>query len=242
MLDLLTVPNLLALLTLSGLEIVLGVDNIIVLAILTAHLPAEQRRRLRRMGLALAMIQRLLLLLAINWIAQLKEPLLTLPGRAFSGRDLVLAGGGAFLIIKGAKEIRELVSARSAHQKQGNPAARRAKMPMVVAQILFFDAVFSLDSIITAIGMANEVWVMMAAVIVAVLVMMLSADAIGEFILKMPTLKMLALAFLVLIGAVLVADGLGYHFDRGSLYFAMAFAVIVEAFNLRVRSRHPPAG
>jgi predicted tellurium resistance membrane protein TerC len=217
-----------ALLTLTSLEIVLGVDNVVFLAILAGKLPEEERARARYIGLSLAMLMRIALLLALGWVMRLTAPLFTVVGNEISGRDLILIGGGLFLIAKSTYEI---------HHRMEDPhtaaAGPRAKFASVLAQILVLDIVFSLDSVITAVGMANEVGVMVTAVILAVVFMMMFAGAIGDFVEKHPTVKMLALSFLLLIGTALVADGLDQHIPKGYIYFAMGFSVFVEGMNLR---------
>ncbi|MFQ5413611.1 MAG: TerC family protein [Phycisphaerae bacterium] len=232
--NLLTVENGIALITLTGLEIVLGIDNIVMIAILAAGLPAERQSRARRVGLALAMFMRVALLLAIGWIMGLTTPLFTILSRSVSGRDLILLVGGLFLIGKATYEIHERVEedGRAGAGRPGAPAAMRT----VVIQIVLLDIVFSLDSVITAVGMARHIAVMIAAVVISVGVMMVFADAISGFIERHPTMKMLALSFLVLIGVVLVADGLGMHIKKGYVYFAMAFSLAVEFLNIKVRA------
>lgn len=222
-----------ALLALAGLEIVLGIDNIVILAILTDRLPRHRQGPMRRAGLALAMIQRCLMLLGISWIVQLTTPLFAIASHPVSGRDLLLAGGGLFLIAKSTLEIHACTVAEAGGQKL-RPRAP-ASTAGVLAQILAFDAIFSLDSVLTAVGMTDRLGIMIAAVIIAVGVMMIYADPVSNFVLRHPTVKMLALSFLLLIGLVLVADGCGEHLDRGYIYFAMGFAVIVELLNSRVR-------
>jgi predicted tellurium resistance membrane protein TerC len=249
---LLSTKNLLALLTLTLLEIVLGIDNVVFIAILAGKLPPEKRDKARRVGLALALVTRILLLLTITWIMGLaKTPLLTLPfltepsgdphgdggGAAvplnISGRDLVLILGGLFLIWKATKEIHHKLEDEP--DKQSIAKAAGATFGGVVAQILLIDIVFSLDSVITAVGMAQRIEIMVAAVIISILLMLVYAGKIAAFIDKHPTMKMLALAFLMLIGVVLVADGLGQHIPKGYIYFAMAFSLGVETLNMRTR-------
>ncbi len=224
--------SIIALATLTVLEIVLGVDNVIFISILASKLPPEQQKRARRIGLMAAMIMRLLLLSAIVWIARLTTPLFEFWDRGFSGRDLILLGGGLFLLAKATYEI---------HEKLEGPthgtARAAASFASVIGQVMLLDLVFSLDSVITAVGMANELWVMMTAVVLAVLVMLVAAESISAVVDEHPTLKILALSFLLLIGVSLVADGLGQHISKGYIYFAMGFSVMVEMINLRVR-RH----
>ena len=225
-----------ALVTLAALEIVLGVDNVIFISILSAKLPRSRQERARMTGLILAGGLRIVLLLAISWIAGLTATLFTLFGQALSGRDLILLAGGFFLIAKATTEIHELLEGGSA--ERGGRAA--ASFAAVIVQILALDVVFSLDSVLTAIGLAQQLWVMIAAIVVAVAVMLLSSGVIAGFVTRHPTLRMLALAFLLLIGTVLVADGFELHIPRGYIYFAMAFSVFVEILNLRMRSRRGP--
>lgn len=226
-----------ALLTLTVLEIVLGVDNIIFISILAGKVPAGQRDKARRVGLALAMLMRIGLLLSLTWIMRLTSPFFTLFGHAVSGRDLILIVGGMFLMAKSTFEIHEKLEGTEGHGSAKAAATFRG----VVVQIMLLDIVFSLDSVITAVGMAQQVSVMIAAVVISVLFMMWWSRAIGEFVERHPTIKMLALSFLILIGVNLVADGLGQHIPKGYTYFAMAFSVMVEMINLRLRSRleHP---
>ena len=236
--DWLTDPEIwIALLTLTGLEIVLGIDNIIFIAILAGKLPPPQRAKARQLGLSLALITRILLLVSLSWIMELTRPLFTLPRieHEISGRDLVLLMGGLFLIWKSVKEIHE----KLARPDDDSPAPRRAaaSFATVIVQIVLLDIIFSLDSVITAVGMSDVLAVMIAAVIIAVGVMLVFSGAISEFVNRRPTLKMLALSFLILIGVTLVADGLGQHIPKGYIYFAMAFAFGVEMLNLKVRAK-----
>jgi predicted tellurium resistance membrane protein TerC len=229
--ELLTPENLIALLTLASLEIVLGIDNIVFIAILTDRLPPEQRPRMRRIGLGLAMVQRILLLFAISWVMQLTTPLFSVLGREVSGRDLILIGGGLFLIAKATFEMHGTLE--GGHEKSGGGKA--ASVGMILFQIALLDTVFSLDSVITAVGMVSSIKVMVAAVLISVAVMMIFANPISEFITRHPTVKMLALSFLLLIGVVLVADGLGQHIQKGYIYFAMGFSILVEILNFKLR-------
>ena len=223
----------LAFLTLTVLEIVLGIDNIIFISILTDRLPEEQRARGRFLGLTLAMAMRILLLLSITWVMQLRTDLFVLFGEGFSGRDLILIFGGAFLIFKSTLEVHNsLEGLRDAH---GNVAV--AGFVGVLLQIGIIDIVFSLDSVITAVGLAKHLEVMIAAIVVAVLIMMLSSGTIARFVSEHPTIKMLALSFLLLIGVTLVAEGLDFHVPKGYIYFAMAFSFGVEMLNIRVRRK-----
>ena len=223
-----------ALVTLTALEIVLGVDNIIFISILVGRLPAVQRNSARVIGLALAMIMRILLLLSLAWIMTLKEPLFAIGRAGISGRDLILIGGGLFLLWKSVHEIHN--SLEGAGEDPG-AATAVAGFGAVLAQIAIIDIVFSLDSVITAVGMVSQVPVMVAAIVIAVLVMMAAAKPIGEFVDRHPTIKMLALAFLVMVGTALIAEGFDFHVPRGYIYFAMAFSVAVEMLNIRMRAR-----
>ncbi|HSL71203.1 MAG TPA: TerC family protein [Longimicrobiales bacterium] len=219
--------------TLTALEIVLGVDNIVFLSILAGKLPPEQRKRARLIGLSLAMVMRILLLLLLAWIIRLTAPLFAVLGHEISGRDLILIGGGLFLLAKSTYEIHENLEAPS-----GEKSARvHASFVSVITQILLLDLVFSLDSVITAVGMVDDVSIMIAAVIVAIGFMLIFAGAISGFVEKHPTVKMLALAFLILIGVTLIAEGLDQHISKGYIYFAMAFSVAVEMLNLKLRAR-----
>jgi len=222
-----------ALLTLTVLEIVLGIDNIIFIAIVAGKLPAARREVARRTGLFLAMFIRIALLLSIVWVMGLTRPLLTLFGFPVSGRSLILAGGGLFLIFKSTVEIHDSLEGESPHHAE----ARRVSFAGVIAQILVLDIVFSLDSVITAVGMADHVSIMITAIVIAVFTMLLGASPIAAFVERHPTVKMLALAFLLLIGISLIAEGLGQHVSKGYIYFAMGFSVFVEMINLRVRSK-----
>ena len=223
----------LAFVTLVALEVVLGVDNIVFISILADKLPPARRERIRRLGLLLAMVMRLALLAVLAWLVGLTAPLFTLFGHGFSGRDVVLIAGGLFLIYKSTTEIHELVAGGETE----TAASVRAAASAVLMQIVLIDIVFSLDSIITAVGMVDDLRIMGAAVIASVGVMMVFAGPIGRFISARPTIKMLALAFLLMIGLVLVADGLGVHVPKAYVYFAMAFSVAVEMLNLRLRGK-----
>jgi predicted tellurium resistance membrane protein TerC len=235
--DWLTQPEAwIALVTLTVLEIVLGIDNVIFISILAGKLPAQQQGRARRLGLGLAMITRILLLASIAWLARLTTPLFALLGHGFSGRDLILIGGGLFLLAKATYEIHGHLEGETGH----GSSTVKAAFVRVLAQIVLLDIVFSLDSVITAVGMARHLPVMIAAVIIAVLVMMWSAGPISDFVHRHPTIKMLALSFLLLIGMSLLAEGLGQHVSKGYIYFAMGFSVFVEMLNLRLRGRAAP--
>ncbi len=228
--DLLTSPDAwIALITLTSLEVVLGIDNIVFISILSGKLPPEQRARARQVGLLAAMGMRILLLLAIGWVVGLTEPLFTIAGRAISGRDIILVGGGLFLLAKATWEIHGRLEGEE-HVQNGRAASSFAS---VIVQIMLLDIVFSLDAVITAVGMSNQLPVMIAAVVIAVLVMLFAAGPVSELIERHPSLKMLALSFLLLIGVVLVAEGLGQHIEKGYIYFAMGFSVLVEFLNIR---------
>jgi predicted tellurium resistance membrane protein TerC len=225
-------------LTLALLEIVLGIDNIIFLSILVSRLPPELQQRGRVIGLALAMLTRIGLLFSITWIIRLTAPLFTVIGEEISGRDLILFLGGAFLLVKSVSEIHGALEGAS-HGAHGS-AKLRSHIMGVVIQIALIDIVFSLDSVFTAIGLAQHIEIMVAAIVVAVLVMMFMARPINEFIERHPTIKMLALAFLILIGVALVGEAFDFHFPKGYLYFAMAFSVVVEMINIRLRRHAKP--
>jgi len=225
-----------ALLTLTVLEIVLGIDNIIFISILAGKLPAGEQPRARTVGLTLAMVTRILLLLSLTSILRFTQPLFTLLGHPFSGRDLILLAGGLFLIWKSTREIHEKLEG-----EEGRENVRAgATFGSVIVQIALLDIVFSLDSVITAVGMARQVGVMIAAIVLAVLVMLVAAGPISDFVHRHPTLRMLALSFLLLIGVTLIADGLGQHIPKGYVYFAMGFSVFVESLNLRLARSAPP--
>ncbi len=222
-----------ALATLTILEIVLGIDNIVFITVLSDRLPEDQQKRARRVGLSLAMGTRILLLLFLAWILGLVQPLFSVFGHVFSGRDLILAAGGVFLLWKATHEIHDNLEGEE-ERARGRP---RATLGAVLVQIALLDIIFSLDSVITAVGMADDLPVMVIAIVLAVGVMMVSADAIGGFVGRHPTVKMLALSFLLLIGMSLVADGMGLHIPKGYIYFAMGFSIFVEILNLRIRER-----
>jgi predicted tellurium resistance membrane protein TerC len=233
--ELLTDPDTwIALLTLTALEVVLGIDNIVFISILSGKLPAEQRARARQVGLLAAMGMRILLLLAIGWVVGLTEPLFNVLGRDVSGRDLILLGGGLFLLAKATWEIH----GRLEGEEHGPEVTAASSFASVIVQIMLLDIVFSLDSVITAVGMSNQLPVMISAVVIAVLVMLFASGPVSELIERHPTLKMLALSFLLLIGVVLIAEGLGQHIEKGYIYFAMGFSVLVEFLNIR-SSRKP---
>jgi predicted tellurium resistance membrane protein TerC len=233
--ELFTTENALALLTLTALEVVLGIDNLVVISILTGKLAPEQRARAMRIGLLAAMGMRIALLLSLSWIIGLTSPIVTVLDRGITGRDLILLAGGLFLIAKATHEIHTKIEAPSEH---GQAEAKVfASVGAVIAQIMLFDLVFSLDSVITAIGMARAIWVMVTAIVIAVLTMMVFAGPISGFVERHPSIKMLALSFLLLIGVLLVAEGMGAHLDRGYVYFAMGFSLFVEMLNLRAHAR-----
>jgi len=239
MFDWIADPNAwIALATLTALEIVLGVDNIIFISILVGRLPPEKRDLARRLGLSLAMGTRILLLLSLAWIMRLTEPLFSVLGKGISGRDLILIGGGLFLLWKSVHEIHNsLEGDNDAGSDSGAAAAAGASFAGVLVQIAIIDIVFSLDSVITAVGLADDVMVMVIAIVAAVAVMMFAAKPIGDFVDTHPTIKILALAFLVLVGVTLIGEGFGAHLPKGYIYFAMAFSFAVEMINIRMRKR-----
>ena len=222
--------------TLTLLEIVLGIDNIVFISILAGKLPVEQQEKARRLGLSLALVMRLGLLLAISWVMGLTEPLFAVLGKSFSGRDLILIGGGLFLVAKSTHEIHDKLEV--AHEKRVVGGA--SQFGMIIAQILLLDIVFSLDSVITAVGMARHIAVMVVAMVVAVGVMLVFAGRIGDFVNRHPSMKILALSFLLLIGVMLLVEGMGQHVGKGYIYFAMAFSLGVELINMRVRKNTEP--
>jgi predicted tellurium resistance membrane protein TerC len=232
----LTDPEIwIALLTLTALEVVLGIDNIIFISILTGRLPPAQQPKARQLGLAAAMVMRILLLLSIAWIIKLTAPLFTVVGEQISGRDLILLLGGLFLLGKATFEIHDKLEGEEGHASQKVVAS----FGSVIVQIMLLDVVFSLDSVITAVGMVDVVWVMIVAVVIAVGVMMMAAGSISHFVEAHPTIKILALSFLLLIGMSLVAESLDRHIPKGYIYFAMGFSVFVEFLNLRLRKNFP---
>jgi predicted tellurium resistance membrane protein TerC len=231
-----TAEGWIALLTLTVLEIVLGIDNIVFISILAGKLPAAQRERARKVGLMLAMVMRVALLLSITWVMRLTSPLFEVFSQEISGRDLILIIGGLFLLAKSTHEIHDKLEGEEGHAS----AKVAASFNAVIAQIMLLDMVFSLDSVITAVGMAEDLAVMIIAVVVAVGVMLLSSSAIGEFVERHPTVKMLALSFLILIGVSLMAEGFDQHIPKGYIYFAMGFSIFVEMINLRVRGKAEP--
>jgi predicted tellurium resistance membrane protein TerC len=231
--ELLSNPDVwIAFLTLCALEIVLGIDNIVFISILTNRLPVEEQKSARRLGLGLALIMRLGLVFSIAWIMRLTAPLFNVLQQEISGRDLILLLGGLFLIYKSVKEIHQKVE-----DAESDAVPKRVSYASAIGQIVIVDLVFSLDSVITAIGMVEHIEVMIAAIIVSVAVMLLSAEPISNFVNRHPAVKVLALSFLVMIGTALIAEGLDFHFPKGYIYFAMAFGVAVEMINIRISSR-----
>ena len=239
MMELLTAENLIALATLTTLEIVLGIDNLVVIAILTAKLAPDQRARARRIGLVAAMAMRIGLLLTLSWMMQLTGELFRVADKGFSGRDLILLVGGLFLIAKATKEIHTKLEGPEEHPQADKRI--HASLASVIAQIMAFDLVFSIDSVITAIGMARAIWVMVTAIVIAVGTMLIFANPVGDFVERHPSIKMLALSFLILIGVMLVAEGMGQHINRGYVYFAMGFSLFVEVLNLRAKRKQAAA-
>lgn len=235
MFELLTDVNVwTSLVTLTILEIVLGIDNIVFLSIISGKLPKERRKEARRIGLMLALAMRIALLSSIAFIIRLSQPIVTAYGHAFSWRDLVFGAGGIFLLTKGTREIHHLVDGQEEHIE-----ARRASFFSAIIQIVIFDLVFSIDSVVTAVGMAEHLPVMIAAIVIAILIMLLASDPVSEFVHRYPTVKMLALSFLLLIGMTLVADAMHFHIPRGYLYFAVGFSIMVEFLNQVALRRRP---
>ena len=232
----LTTDGLVALVTLTFLEIVLGVDNVIFISILSGKLREEEQARARRLGLLAAMGMRILLLMSIAWIIRLTQPLFTVLEQEISGRDLILAGGGLFLLAKATLEIHDRLEGEEGHESKRVAPSFAA----VIVQIMLLDIVFSLDSVITAVGMADDIAIMVAAVIISVGIMMFSAEPISAFVSRHPTVKVLALSFLLLIGLSLIGEGFDMHIPKGYIYFAMGFSVFVEMINLRVRGTTAP--
>jgi predicted tellurium resistance membrane protein TerC len=225
-----------ALATLTVLEVVLGVDNVIFISILSGKLPRDRQRSARRWGLFAAMFMRIALLASLAWVIGLTAPLFSVFGREISGRDLILLIGGLFLLAKATHEIHDKLEG----EDETGGAKAAASFASVIVQIMLLDVVFSLDSVITAVGMAEDLWVMITAVVLAVAIMIVSAETVSAFVHRHPTIKMLALSFLLLIGLSLVAEGFGHHIPKGYIYFAMAFSVFVESLNLRVRRKARP--
>ncbi len=237
--ELLTSPEAwIALVTLTVLEVVLGIDNIVFISVLSSKLPVEKQARARFTGLLMAMGMRIILLFAIVWIARLTAPLFTVLSHVVSGRDLILIIGGLFLLAKATHEIHDKLEGDDGH----GTARAVTSFTSIIVQIAVLDVVFSLDSVITAVGMADDVRIMVAAVVIAVGIMLVAAGTVSAFVERHPTVKMLALSFLLLIGMSLVADGVGFHIPKGYIYFAMGFSVFVEFLNLEVRKRKRPAG
>jgi predicted tellurium resistance membrane protein TerC len=222
--------------TLTVLELVLGIDNIVFVSILSGRLPAKEQPRARFIGLALALVMRVILLFSLTWVMGLVQPLFTVFGQHFSGRDLILLIGGLFLIFKSTHEIHSSLEG----EEGGSSRKVYAGFAGVIIQIMLLDVVFSLDSVITAIGMVDNVWIMIAAVVVSIVAMMIFAGTIGAFVQRHPTIKMLALSFLLLIGMTLIAEGLEFHIPKGYVYFAMAFSVFVEMLNIKLRKKVLP--
>jgi predicted tellurium resistance membrane protein TerC len=235
LIDIFTLEALTALITLFAMEVVLGIDNIIFISIVGERAPAEKREFTRKLGLFLALLMRIILLLSISWIMSLESSLFVLFSHSFSGRDLILLFGGLFLIAKSTFEIH--------HRVEGSPEENIKQISglaakFVILQIILLDIVFSLDSVITAVGMVDDLWIMIVAMVLAMLVMLASANSVAEFVEKNPTIKILALSFLLLIGVMLVAEGMGQHINKGYIYFAMAFSLGVEVLNMRYRKKH----
>lgn len=224
-----------ALLTLTVLEIVLGIDNIVFISILAGKLPGEQAGLARKFGIGAALLTRLLLLVSLAWIARLTEPIFTVVGQEISGRDLILILGGLFLLAKSTHEIHARLEGEEHHQRP----VKAPSLSSVVIQIGLLDIIFSLDSVITAVGMANQLWVMITAVVIAMAIMLISSGVIMDFVNRHPTVKMLALSFLLLIGFSLIVEALEFHIPKGYIYFAMGFSVFVEMLNLRMRTKRP---
>ena len=237
-LDVLAQPETyVSLLTLTAMEIVLGIDNVVFISILAGKLPPERQPTVRRLGLALALVLRLALLFAISWVMSLTAPLFSVLEKAFSGRDLILLGGGLFLVGKATHEIHDkLEGTHEEHPRSSGASA----FWLILAQILVLDVIFSLDSVITAVGMAQHVPIMVVAMVISVAVMLAFAGRIGDFVNRHPTMKILALSFLLLIGVMLIADGMGQHIGKGYIYFAMAFSLGVELLNMRLRKKTLP--
>ena len=226
-----------SLFTLTLMEIVLGIDNIIFISIIAGRLPKEEQKKARMLGLSLALVIRIILLIFISWLAGLTDPVITVLDQGFSARDLIMMGGGLFLLGKSTLEIHHKLEGE---ENEDGKKLIRASFSQIIFQILLLDIVFSLDSIITAIGLVKEVGIMITAVIISMIVMMIFAGKIGDFIEKHPTLKMLALSFLLMIGLVLFAEGFGVHVPKGYIYFAMAFSILVEMLNMRMLRKNKP--
>lgn len=231
-----SIHSIIPFLTLCALELVLGVDNVIFISIISDRLPAAQRKKARIVGLSLAIITRLMLLFSLSWIMGLTEPLFTIFRQSISGRDLILILGGLFLIAKSTHEIHQKLESSEEENAVGKPSS----FAFIIIQILLLDIVFSLDSVITAVGMVNEIPIMVAAIIVATIIMILASHTIADFVDRHPTIKMLALSFLVLIGVALLAEGFDTHIPKGYIYFSMAYALAVEVLNIRLRKKTDP--
>jgi predicted tellurium resistance membrane protein TerC len=238
--SLLTADALMALVALTSMEIVLGIDNIVFITILVTKLPKEQQDKARNIGLALALLTRLALLFSISWVIGLTEPLFSVLGKGFSGRDLILLGGGLFLMAKATFEIHDKLESGSEEVHASGSKGSRPSFASIITQIILLDIVFSLDSVITAVGMVQQIAIMVVAMVIAVGVMLVSAGHIGSFVHRHPTIKILALSFLLLIGVMLFAEGTGVHVGKGYIYFAMAFSFAVEIINMRYRKKHVP--
>ncbi|HYF01758.1 MAG TPA: TerC family protein [Patescibacteria group bacterium] len=234
--EFITADNLISLLTLTLLEIVLGIDNIIFISIIVARLPVDQQDKARKLGLTLALVMRVILLMFVSWIAQLTNPLINIFGFELSGRDLIMLAGGLFLLAKSTMEIHNKLEG----EEHGPDGKGKATFSNIIFQIILLDLVFSLDSVITAVGLVKELWVMITAVMISIGVMLIFAKAIGEFIDRHPTVKMLALSFLLMVGMVLFAEGLHFHVEKGYVYTAMAFSMLVEFLNIRLRKKSKP--
>lgn len=238
-----TSETITALLTLTALETVLGIDNIIFIAILVAKLPQEHQKRIRNLGIGLALVIRIGLLFSISWIMTLKEPLFSVMGQSFSGRDLILLGGGLFLIAKSTYEIHHKVEGDpEIHLHHAEGKKKGVSPSLMLGQILILDIVFSLDSVITAVGMASEVSIMVIAMVISMLIMLVSSGSISGFVDRHPTIKILALSFLLLIGVMLVGESFGAHISKGYIYFAMSFSLVVEMLNMRYRKKNTSIG
>ncbi len=242
MLESLSHPDIwISLLTLTAMEIVLGIDNIIFIAILVARVPAAQREKIRQAGIGIALLSRLVLLMGISWIMKLTDVLFTVGDLGVTGKHLILLGGGLFLIGKASHEMYEkLEGSEHSSATAGGAAAGASQAGAILAQIAVIDVVFSLDSVITAVGMADHLWVMVTAMLISVAVMLVSAKSIGDFVERHPSMKILALSFLLLIGVLLVAEGTGQHLSKGYVYFAMGFSMLVEGLNMRFRKIQAP--
>ncbi len=229
--------SIIAFITLCALELVLGIDNIIFISIISDRLPANLRRKARTIGLSLAIITRLMLLFSLTWMMKLTEPLFTILNQSISGRDLILILGGLFLIAKSTHEIHQKLEAS---ETKNSKRKNSANFTFIIIQILILDIVFSLDSVITAVGMVNDIYIMASAIIVATIVMIFASHTIADFVDRHPTIKILALSFLVLIGVALIAEGFDTHIPKGYIYFSMAYALIVEILNIRLRKKTDP--